>query len=73
MDKTKDQIITEMYQAGLLNEDDTARYLLDESVNASDMNEIKQMIELCRESRKANKYTPADEVHKKLWSKYFGS
>lgn len=74
MEKTKDQIVTEMYQAGLLNEDDTARYLIDESVSASDMNEVKQMIELCKERAKSNsKSYTLEEVDKIIRGKYFAN
>lgn len=48
-ENTKEQILIQMYQSGLLDEDDTKKYLSDESVNASQMNEMKQILELCRE------------------------
>lgn len=76
MEKTKDQIVTEMYQAGLLNEDDTARYLIDESVNASDMKYIKQMIQLCEKSQKeidSGQEYSINEVFDRIKRKYNGN
>ena len=76
MKKTKDQIVTEMYQAGLLNEDDTARYLIDESVNASDMKYIKQMIQLCEKSQKeidSGQEYSINEVFDRIKRKYNGN
>ena len=76
MEKTKDQIVTEMYQAGLLNEDDTARYLIDESVNASDMNYIKQLILLCKSNQKeveAGNVYSVDELIGNLKKRYESS
>ena len=76
MEKTKNQIVTEMYQAGLLNEDDTARYLIDESVNASDMNYIKQLILLCKSNQKeveAGNVYSVDELIGNLKKRYESS
>lgn len=71
MKQSKEEIISEMLAEGLLSEDDAKRYLADKSVSADEMEEIKRLIQLCRDSRKSGKYTPAKEVHKMIRKKYF--
>ena len=69
MKDTKDNIVTEMYNAGLLTENDTARYLSDESVDVNEMNKIKAMVQLCKNNQQDiqdGKVYPIEELYTKL-------
>ena len=69
---TTGKVITNMLVEGLIDYDDANRMLLDESMNLQEANEIKKILEICRERENDEEY-PAEEVHKTIREKYFGS
>lgn len=74
MARNKEQIITDMLDNGLLSDEDAERYRTDKSVSADEMEEIKQLMQLCqkRAESKSKSYS-LEEADRMVREKYFNN